>query len=806
MSDLPPTCAAVERPQLLFDPATTVHGLRAARATVIGPQRFVDVSFYQAPPSGVDDPDLWTLVPAPGVADVGIGAATIVGDQVRLRIEGLPDPTRYRLEITPPAGVDFDPLRTRIPVRLRPECPDLGNCFETPNQPPPVSQSPVRDYTARDWLGLRQELLEFHLRNQPDADTSLADPTIASLELFAHIGDVLHYRLDRVATEGYLSTARQRASVRRHARLLDYQLGDAVAARTTIHLSVPPGAGSASVTAGDIVRPSEEQALAFTLEQDRTIHDSLGEIALYDWGEDGCCLNETATSAVLVRPRPADPLGADWLRVGDKIVFEVIDPGDPIHHDAWRTRDAATPWPAIESPSGPLDGFREPLPSRRAQVVELTSVESIVDPLAPDLSLALVRWANADALERSYPVSIDTRPGAPEVTVARANLVDAHHGLLVDGPGEQVLEELEPDWAPNLPIEERQNNTRLGWLLTGAPQGLARQRDGTPYRLQVSVDLPSSGPVAAEYVGTHLGVPPGLLSVTVEEESWRPPLLRFTTGSLGTEPPTDAVIEAVYEAGGGARANLPANTLTALERNASLPGQPPSWTSVAGVSARNPVPAWGGADPEPLARARRGAPQAFAAFPQRAVLPVDHAEAARQLDGIDRATASRDWTGAWPLIRTVVDSTGTDVDADLATAVAHLDGLRMLGQEVTVVSGTGVALAIGLDVCVAPGIDTEAVRQQILAKLRPGSVESPGFFHPLNLKLGGTIHTSSVIAVVAGIHGVDAVQLTMARRLAEPVETIHEVLTFERSEIPVLDDDVARPDRGRLELMMRGGR
>ncbi len=66
----------------------------------------------------------------------------------------------------------------------------------------------------------------FLLREQPDADLSIADPTITVLELFAHAGDVLHYRLDRVATEAYLETARLRMSVKRHARLVDFALSD----------------------------------------------------------------------------------------------------------------------------------------------------------------------------------------------------------------------------------------------------------------------------------------------------------------------------------------------------------------------------------------------------------------------------------------------------------------------------------------------------------------------------------------------------------------------------------------------------
>jgi predicted phage baseplate assembly protein len=300
--------------------------------------------------------------------------------------------------------------------------------------------------------------------------------------------------------------------------------------------------------------------------------------------------------------------------------------------------------------------------------------------------------------------------------------------------------------------------------------------------------------------------------VTVEEEDWRPPLLRFRTGVQGTDPPDGSVLRAVYEAGGGVRANLPANALTVVERNTAVAGQTPDWQPVSDdVSPRNVVAASGGTDVEPLHRVRRAAPHAFAVNAERAVLPSDHAAAARALPGIDRASATREWTGAWPLIRTVVDLLGAEQAADLGAADLeaarrHLDGLRMIGQEAAVVAGLGVGLVIGLDVCLVPGTDAEATRRAILARLRPGTNEAPGLFHPDNLRLGGTVHTSAILAATAAVVGVDAVEVTTARRLVEPEGTVHTVLVFAQNEIPVLDDDPARPERGRIEITLRGGR
>ena len=377
-STLLPAAPAVHRPEALFDPATTVHGLRAAQARQSAGQRLLDVRLYHDPPATLADPSRWTLTPAPGGTPVAVDAATVQAlpsPHVQLVLAGLPDTARYRLEVDPPAGVEFDPLRTWLPVRLRPECPDLGSCFAPGPGDPPPPPSPLADYTARDWRSLRRVLVEQLLREAPDADTSPADPAIALLELFAHIGDLLHYRLDRVATEAYLETARLRTSVRRHARLVDFELAEAASATTYVHVAVAPGAGPVTVSTGEVAVDAPGSTTAFTLDADLVARDGLAEIPIYDWGEDGACLPAGATECVLVRPTPADPLGAGWLAAGDLLAFEVVDPGDRDAHARWAHRQQ--PWPV----TGPPDALRAPLPSRIAQVVRLTAVEPFADPL-----------------------------------------------------------------------------------------------------------------------------------------------------------------------------------------------------------------------------------------------------------------------------------------------------------------------------------------------------------------------------------------------------------------------------------------
>jgi hypothetical protein len=780
---LEPTCPHLHRPEALFATGATVHGLRASQVRSSGGSLFLDVWLYQDPPAALASPAVWKLTAGRGVAPVTISAASIQNaptPHIELTLVGAPDPTLYRIEVVDPPPVPFDPLRTSLPARLRPECDALGSCFAVRPAPAPPEPSPVHDYLARDWRSLRQALLEFLVSEHPDTDVSIADPTVTVLELFAHIGDVLHYRLDRVATEAYLETARLRTSVRRHARLVDYRLGEAVSARLAVHIQVPPGTGPVTVAAGDGALDATGSELAFTLDAGRKAPAALGEIPIYDWGEEACCLPQGATECVLVRPKPADPLGATWLAPGDLLAFEVVDPVDRTAHHAWATR--AQDWPVVS----PANAFRDPRASRTAQVVTLTAVEPVSDPLlGPTLPLFRVAWSRDDALARSYAVGIDASEGSDEVTIARANLVPAHHGRLVDAGGL----ELQPDRGYAL--------ASAGDPSCGGP-GIALDENGMPHRLDVTVTLPSGLAAGAEWVDTLLDpeVSDSDFPFVVDVEEQEAPVLRFHTGAVGLDPPQSSVVTARYEVGGGAVGNVPANALHLLELGAG-----------GTVMARNPAPASGGLDRTALAVARRDAPEAFAAEPRRAVIPADYAATAASDPAVKRAVAHRRWSGSWPLMTTVVD---LDVDADdvaqqaLGRIATTLDGLRMLGIESTVVSGTPVGLMISLEVCAIPGFDPARLRIAILQLLRPGSDASPGLFHHSRMLLGASVYLSSVLAAVAALPGVDAVEATQARRLSEPAGTVHEVITVTDDEVAVLDDDPTQPERGRLDIVVEG--
>ncbi len=330
---LQPPCPPSERPQLLLDPTSTVHGLRAAQARLDANGQVRRRLAVPRPSGRSRDPGRWKLVPPPGGASVSVvdvAAEAIPTPHLALELAGLPEPARYRLEVDPPGTVAFDPLRTWLPVRLRPECDDASLCVEIPPpaaQPPP---SPVHDYLARDWRSLRQALVEYLLRRRPGRRPLARRPrdrargAVRAPRRPAPLParPRRHGGLPRDGAPAHLGQA-ARAAGRLRARRRRRRPRPCSTSRC-----LPGRGGRSQVTDGSVAVDVPGSTLAFTLEDDRTARAALGEIPVYDWGEAGCCLAAGATDACSSGRGLPTPSGAGWLAAGDLLVFEVVDPDD----------------------------------------------------------------------------------------------------------------------------------------------------------------------------------------------------------------------------------------------------------------------------------------------------------------------------------------------------------------------------------------------------------------------------------------------------------------------------------------------
>jgi hypothetical protein len=79
------------------------------------------------------------------------------------------------------------------------------------------------DYTSRDYTSIQQDLLDRASRIIPEwTSRDASDFGMVFVDLWAYMGDILHYYVDRAAGESYLATATQRESVLSIASLFDY--------------------------------------------------------------------------------------------------------------------------------------------------------------------------------------------------------------------------------------------------------------------------------------------------------------------------------------------------------------------------------------------------------------------------------------------------------------------------------------------------------------------------------------------------------------------------------------------------------
>lgn len=128
---------------------------------------------------------------------------------------------------------------------------------------PPIAQI---DYTARDFTGYRDAMLQYASRTFPEwTSRSPADFGVLMVELFAYMGDIISFYQDRIADESFLTTATQRSSVLSIASTLGYtpyQALPAVGSVTfqtlasqTIDVTVPAGTRVITAFNFDLDRP-----------------------------------------------------------------------------------------------------------------------------------------------------------------------------------------------------------------------------------------------------------------------------------------------------------------------------------------------------------------------------------------------------------------------------------------------------------------------------------------------------------------------------------------------------------------------
>jgi hypothetical protein len=750
---------------------------------------------------------------------------------------------------TPPPG--FDVILSSVDFSFKVNCPSDFDCQPQRVCPDEPTPAPDIDYLAKDYASFRQLMLDRMAVITPEwRERNPADAGIALVELLAYVGDSLSYKQDAAATEAYLHTARQRASVRRHVRLIDYPMHDGRNARTWIQIAVTAAGDGRTLQkqlgdgrptrfltrvpeAGDaIVIPEKSPLFQQVLTKKPEVFESLhtvtlwaahNEIRFYTWSSRSCCLPKGATRATLNGSFPN-------LSPGDVLVF-------------------------IEK-RGPETGIPGDANPAHRHAVRLTERTILNDEIAGNLAVTEIAWFDEDALPSPLCISSDV---FDDVSVALGNIVLADHGLTTaDLPADGSLaprdasSSLEPEKVPdsNAALTEPPRDSgdrcnplppaaaparyrprlKLSPVTQAAPFVDADAKRGASLATALSFEDPAQFPKAAVTlfeVDPAQNVAPSLLPAwtaqpdllgsgptrrdfVVEVENDGAAYIRFGDGETARQPESGFRFLARYRVGNGTAGNVGAGAVAHLATADPVFARDLANPKV--LRVWNPIAASGGVDAETIEHARQHAPSAFRR-PERAVTAPDWEALVVRPDvtqrcGLDvqRGAATRRWTGSWFTIFLTIDrQNGRDVDAPFKQKLrACLERYRMAGQDLEIDTPRFVSIELAITVCVKPGYLFEHVEQALLDVLSNRTLPDGrrGVFHPDNFTFGQPVYLSAVYAAAARVAGVDSILITTFQRQGiDSDEALNSGrLEVGRLEIARLDNDPDFPERGALAV------
>ncbi|HEY5880204.1 MAG TPA: hypothetical protein VIU11_14940 [Nakamurella sp.] len=701
------------------------------------------------------------------------------GDTVTIAFRGLGDHSPYTVTLTDGGGRALHPFFATAQFRFTIDC-EVGDCRDSATEAArPVAQPPAVDLLTKDYTGFVGLLADWvKVRNPAIRDLSGAGFERVLLDLLAWFGDMSSYYQDRVANEAFIETAAQRFSLRQHAVLLGTQLDDGhppttlLAVDATISGFVPAGLQVRLRTSPD------ELPVSFTVAHRTRV------------------LAENASSRLQVAAFPGAavaelPAGATrlllWghgaqLQAGDRLAFVQGSFAQVVTLSVAPRRFEEPGW--VRLPTDPLQ------PLIDTPVTELVWTEPLRQAVRP--------WG-------TVPLAL------------YANIVDALYGT----PRRAVVEPYPDPRSRDVPLALTRRNSIV-------------RRAGAATAPQLRALRVPEWPVVHDDDGTGGSIP--AVTVTISGEQWTrvehlhasrsydlhytgaadeqgAVWLRFGDGVNGREIPLVTPVQPVgevaidYRIGDPVAGNVGLGTLVEIVRPATGTDEQVALDALGTVAVTNVLPATGGREPHTQARTRQELPSSLRHGPlQRAVALQDYAAVAMQVAGAGRATA-RAAGGLFNTVVVLVDPEGDqDLDEDLRERVHdHLDVLRMTGREHVVLAAEYVPLEVELVLCASPGFALHLVRDRVLAELRPGSNDRPGWFHPDQLSFGDAVRLGDLLAVVQGIPGVRSVTALAFRPLGARIgPAVRDIILLGRTKVARLDADPDFPEHGTLAVRVIG--
>jgi predicted phage baseplate assembly protein len=231
--------------------------------------------------------------------------------------------------------------------------------------------------------------------------------------------------------------------------------------------------------------------------------------------------------------------------------------------------------------------------------------------------------------------------------------------------------------------------------------------------------------------------------------------LRFGDGALGRPPAPGLGFKASYRLGNGSRGNVGAEAVSHLVAPSGAKASDVPVTSV-----RNPLPAQGGLDPEPLDLAKLAAPEAYRT-PLRAVTAADWVDLAERHPAVRSAACEVTSTGGQTVFTVAVqpkNEISLDIDFLFLVAVQRwLVQFRLAGSSLALELPDPVSVEIALVAWIRAGASANGVRAALARAFSDstgGVGGAPGFFAPGRFTLGEPVYLSRVVTTALSVPGV----------------------------------------------------
>jgi hypothetical protein len=664
----------------------------------------------------LEDPD-GTMLPEIRAVSFAAGAAGADANVVTVTVTlHRPVPlfvARAELTVSLEQVLDVDPIFSAAPFYLN----SARGPAADPIPDPATLSVPVATYAAKEYASFVALMMDRLRLTLPGwEERSPADLGVMLVELLAYAGDYLSYAQDAAATEAYLATARRRQSLRRHARLLDYDVDEGCSARVWLQCELHDPAAS-RVPAGTAFSTASATPVVFESLHDAELFADHNRMALYGWGIDPFVILAGATEVVLLGHHP-------HLAAGDVVML--VSYGDP--------RVGAN--------------AAAPPEAHPVRLVEDAAIDH--DPVQGQ-DITRIAWSADDAL----PFSLFAGSSSPPWSSVRGNVMLAEHHTTRSttevtpgaAPGVFVVQIYDTATVSSLDVVRVASAAPYDHAVASAqPAALATAQDQTLVRPCVSVlETRANHQVAWTPRRSFLTSSRFARDVVVDVDEGGLIQLRFGDGNQGRPLAADAKLTVELGVGGGPSGNIGARL---------------AWRDDGRMTITNWLPAVGGTEAETAAQIRTNAPLAFQEQ-ERCVTAADYAAMAARVPGVRAAAARIGWTGSFAVAVVYVLPEARDaLDGALRERVrAYVFARRLAGVAVEVRPARGVGVRVALRVGVQRGYDARAVWSTVERELGTGNLADgrKGLFHRDAFGLGQPVYLASILARAAAVAGVASV-------------------------------------------------